>query len=79
MISGRKVASSPLSLPNKWARRHATDRRGLPNRLKISFESHWIVSSSTHADKLPTKYFLKTSPNNQQMFLGKWEDPDFEG
>jgi hypothetical protein len=47
--------------------------------VKISFESHWIVSSSTHADELPTKYFLKTSPNNQQMFLGKWEDPDFEG
>jgi hypothetical protein len=46
--------------------------------VKISFEKLRAIVFSFHVDALLRRSPLKTSPHNQQMLLGKWEDPDFE-
>jgi hypothetical protein len=46
--------------------------------VKISFKKSWPIFFSFYVDTLLRRSPLKTSLHNQQMFLEKWEDSDFE-
>jgi hypothetical protein len=70
-ISGSNIAAQTLSLPEKWAVRSVTDQQEKRQRVKVSFGSHRIISSSIHAGELPRRYLLKTSSRNLQRLLGK--------
>jgi len=49
-----------------------------PKSEDFSLKELWAIFFSFHVNALPKRTPLKTSLHNQQVFLEKWEDSDFE-